>query len=183
MSAQGPHIPLLLCETITLRMKPYNARPQFGCTGIRMHAVWVTQCRAIPHTRGQCQLAGSYNVSRHSNNVLGAETMPEWNRCWLRPRQWDASSTEGTDVRQGRRLLIVLVRGKVTCAKVWVLAGIVCSGQLMDFCLKHFSRQRNLGTTTLFDVYDPDLCLTVHKESACKCCGAFVQWWQTKIGE
>ena len=83
MSAQGPQIPLLLCETITLRMKPYNAGPQFDCTGIRMHAVWVTQCRAIPHTRGQCQLSGSDNVSRHSNNVLGAETMPEWNRCWL----------------------------------------------------------------------------------------------------
>ena len=78
---------------------------------------------------------------------------------------------------------IVLVRGKVTSAKVWVLAGIVCSGQLSDFCLKHFSRKRNLGTTSLFDVHDPDLCLTVHKESACKCCGAFVQWWQTKTGE
>ena len=68
----------------------------------------------------------------------------------------------------------------------WLVLCFLVSWMIkMDFCIKRFPRTRKLGTTRLylFDVYDPDLCLTVYIESVCKCCGAFVQWWQTKIGE
>ena len=152
MSAQGPHIPLLLCETITLRTKPYNARPQLRCTGIRSMQ-FESRNVGRSHTLGANVNSQAVTMSAGTQTMSSVpkQCRSEIGAGWLGPRQWDASSTEGTDVRQGRRLLIVLVRGKVTCAKVWVLAGIqyiVFSGQLNDkngFLHKAFPENKKVG--------------------------------------